>query len=244
MISSEPSKTSSSGTVTSKTSSSGTVTSKTSSSESEKDDKQSLNCNRSTFEIDPLSGIAFNSSTESNCTSDVRFPGRGSTTIESCPNTIPGNSPQDTVTSSQPEIAKTEADVKNLTPRQDVTHQEKLTKLNSHSVQEKKIPVGGNLLSLKSVDDCKSNTTCLNRKFTGSICDPDILPKIKKEFEDGDAGLMSCLYFLKETVEEQKRVNKKLRLRIKEEDLLFRSLKKKIKNKEKLNKILKVHPKS
>jgi len=135
--------------------------------------------------------------------------------------------------------------VKNLTPRQDVTHQEKLTKLNSHSVHEKNIPVGGNLLSLKSVDDCKSNTASLNRKFTGSICDPDILPKIKKQFEESDAGLMSCLYFLKETVGEQKRVNKKLRLRIKDEDLLFRSLKKKIKkNNEKLNKILKVHPKS
>jgi len=224
----------------SKSSSSGPVTSKTSSSESEKDEKRSLNCNKTTFEIDPLSGIAFSSSSnESECTSEVSYPGKGSTTVESSPNTFADDSPQDTVTSSQQEIAKTEADVKNLTPRQDVTHQEKLT--NSHSVQEKNTPVGGNLFSFKSVDDCKSNTT----QFTGSMGDPDILPKLKKEFEKGDAGLMSCLYFLKETVGEQKRINKKLLLRITDEDLLFRSLKRKInKNKEKLNKILKVQPKS
>jgi len=120
-----------------------------------------------------------------------------------------------------------------------------LTKVNSHSVQEKNIPVGGSLLLFKSVDDCKSNTASLNRQFTGSIGDPDILPKLKKEFEKGDDGIVSCLSFLKETVAKQTRVNKQLGLRIKDEDLLFRSLGEKIKrHKETLNEILAVHSNS
>merc|ERR1712243_262687 len=43
-------------------------------------------------------------------------------------------------------------------------------------------------------------------------------------------GLISCLSFLRETVAEQKKVHQQLGLRIREEDLLFRSLGDKIRN--------------
>jgi len=93
--------------------------------------------------------------------------------------------------------------------------------------------------------DCKSEIPSLNKKFSGSIGDPDILHKVKKEFEKGDDGLMSCLSFLKEAVAEQKQVNTQLGLRIKEEDEWFRSLGEKInKQKAQLNEVLEVHRRS
>jgi len=215
---------------TSKNSSTDTVTkTSTSSSESEKDDEQLL-C----FNTTSSTSSSSESITEDGCPSGP--------TIESITNaSVDG--PVGTVNSSQQEVAKAETGSNNLAPRKDVTHQEKLTKLNSHSVQEKNISVHENLLSLKSEDECKSNNPYPNMQFTGSIGDLDILDKLKKEFEKGDIGVI--LSFLSKTVQEQKRVNKQLGVRIRDEDLLFRSLGEKItKHKAKLNEILEVLPKS
>jgi len=168
--------------------------------------------------------------------SEVWYSGEASTGIDSSTNLRSGTV---TVTWSPQE------DLINLSPPQDVAHQEKVTMLNSHSLQEKYIPVCGNSLPFKPKDDCKSNIARSNKKFTGSIDDPDILDQIKKEFEKGDTGLMSCLSFFKEALAELKRVNKRLGVRIMEEDLLFKSLGEEInKQKAKLNEVLEVHRRS
>jgi len=125
-------------------------------------------------------------------------------------------------------LTKVQADVKNLSPRKDATQPENLTKLNSHR-HKRNIPVDGNVLSFKSKGGCQSLTGSKSKQLTGSIDDPEILDKLKKEYEKGDAGIISCLSFLKEKLVEQKKANRQLYLRIKVENELFRSLGDKVK---------------
>jgi len=126
------------------------------------------------------------------------------------------------------EVTKVQADVKNLPPRQDATQPENLTKLNSHR-HERNIPVDENVLSFESKGGCQSKTGSEIKQLTGSIDDPDILGKLKKEYDKGDAGIMSCLSFLTEKIVEQKKANRQLYLRIQDEHELFRSLRDKVK---------------
>jgi len=101
------------------------------------------------------------------------------------------------------------------------------------------------LLSFESDDVWLSKTGSFCEHLSASIEDPDILVTLKKEYDKGDTGVLSCLSFLKETLIEQKKVNRHLHLRIKEEDELFRSLGDKVKkNKARLYELLETHRKS
>jgi len=168
--------------------------------------------------------------------------GVGSTTFASTRNTSSIEDwLQDAGARSQERLIKAKAERKSFAPKE-LTQSEKLTKLNSHSGQEKKIQDCGNLVAISTEEGGKSTKSL--PKFVGSVGDPDILSKLKKEFDKGDEGLMSCLSFLKETIAEQKQVHQQLGSRIKEEDLLFRSLGDKVrKAKVKLYRAHEVHKK-
>jgi len=192
-------------------------------------------------EISPL--IMYNPNLDSESISDFNYTGGvASTSFDSTTSSI-DDWFQDAAASSQQGRIKAKAEGKSLAP-QGVTQSEKNTKLNSYSGQEKKMQVCDNLVSI-STEKGGKYTESLPKHFVGSFSDPHILSKLKKEFDKGDEGLMSCLSFLKKTIDEQKQVHQQLRSRIKEEDLLFRSLGDKVrKAKAKLYEAHEVHNKS
>jgi len=199
-------------------------------------------------DINPLNGIVCDPSADSDSISaDFSCLGVASTTFESSTNTHTYTSSvedwfQDGTTSSLQVLNKAETEKNRFAP-QELTQSEKLSKLNSPPEQEKKVQVCENF-GVISREEGSESTESVTKPVLGSVGDPDILSKLKKEFDKGDEGLMSCLSFLKETVEEQKKVHLKLGSRIKEEDLLFRSLGYKIrKHMAQLYKALQVHKK-
>jgi len=160
---------------------------------------------------------------DSESISDFSYPGVASTTFDSSSNTSSiGDWFQDAAASSRQGLIKAKAEGKSLTP-QGLTQSEYLSKLHSRSGEEKEIHICENLVSISSEEGGKS-TKSLPKHFVGSFSDPDILSTLKKEFDKGDEGLMSCLSFLKEMIAKQNQVHQQLGSRIKEEDLLFRSL--------------------
>jgi len=196
-------------------------------------------------DINPLNGIVCDPSADSDSISaDFSCLGVASTTFESSTYTNTNTSStddgcQDNAASSLQVLKKVEAEKKRFAP-QEITQSEKLSKINSHNEQEKKIQDNENLVIIGTEEDGTS-TESLAKDILGSVADPDILSKLKTEFDKGDEGLMSCLSFLKETVEGQKQVHLELGLRIKEENLLFRSLGDKIrKHKAKLYEAMRV----
>jgi len=213
------------------------------STESGKDGRRLFHKKKSS-DINPLNGIVYNPNPETESISDISCLGVASTTFESSTNTSSIEDwLRDGATTSQQGLSKAEGERKSFAP-QGLTQAEKLTKLNSHSGQENNIQFCKNLVAISTEEGGKSAES-LTKQFQGSIGDPDILSKLKKEFDKGDEGLLSCLSFLKETVAEQKQVYELLGSRIVEEDLLFRSLGDKIrKYKAKFYEAQDVHKKS
>jgi len=100
-------------------------------------------------------------------------------------------------------------------------------KLKSYSVPEKNVQLDGSMVLNRTEAACKSRKGSLEMNSTKFVADPAILYECKKD-KEADSGISSSVSRLPTKMVGQKEIKQQLALRLKEDDVLLKSLKHKV----------------